>query len=135
MKILLDTHILIWLHRNDEQLSQKAKEIILNPQNEVLYSAISIWEAQIKYLKHPETFHFSGEILDRLSIEANLSCLYVKPAHSIALKTLSYSKDAPKLHNDPFDQILICQAKVENMLFLTHDSLIPYYDEQCIVPV
>ncbi|EEV20114.1 toxin-antitoxin system, toxin component, PIN family [Treponema vincentii ATCC 35580] len=42
MKILLDTHILIWLHRNDEQLSQKAKEIILNPQNEVFYSAISI---------------------------------------------------------------------------------------------
>lgn len=135
MNILLDTHILIWLHQNDGRLSQKAREIIINPQNEVFYSSISIWEAQMKYLKHPEVFSFSGEMLDRLSIEANLSCLYVKPSHSIALKSLSYSKNAPKLHNDPFDQMLICQAKVENMLFLTHDSLIPYYNEHCIVPV
>lgn len=135
MRILLDTHILIWLHRNDERLSQKAREIILNPQNEIFYSSINIWEAQIKSLKHPESFSFSGEILDRLSIEAHLSCLYVKPSHSIALKTLSYSENAPKLHNDPFDQILICQAKVENMYLLTHDSLIPYYNEPCILPV
>ena len=46
MKVLLDTHILIWLHRNDEKLSQKARKIILNPQNEIFYSAINIWEAK-----------------------------------------------------------------------------------------
>ncbi|EMB25052.1 type II toxin-antitoxin system VapC family toxin [Treponema denticola] len=135
MKVLLDTHILIWLHRNDEKLSQKARKIILNPQNEIFYSTINIWEAQLKYLKHPDSFQFSGEHLDKLSLKANLSCLYIKPSHVIALGTLTYSKNAPKLHNDPFDRMLICQAKVENMFLMTHDSLIPYYDEDFIIPV
>lgn len=135
MKILLDTHILIWLHQNDKRLSQKARKIILNPQNDIFYSSINIWEAQLKHLKYPDSFQFSGEHLDKLSLKANLSCLYVKPNHVTALGTLTYSKKAPKIHNDPFDRMLICQAKVENMFLMTHDSLIPYYDENFIISV
>lgn len=135
MKILLDTHILIWLHQNDKRLSQKARKIILNPQNDIFYSSINIWEAQLKHLKYPDSFQFSGEHLDKLSLKANLSCLYVKPNHVTALGTLTYSKKAPKIHNDPFDRMLICQAKVENMFLMTHDALIPYYDENFIISV
>ncbi|WP_253693336.1 MULTISPECIES: type II toxin-antitoxin system VapC family toxin [unclassified Treponema] len=120
MKILLDTHILIWLHQNDKRLSQKARKIILNPQNDIFYSSINIWEAQLKHLKYPDSFQFSGEHLDKLSLKANLSCLYVKPNHVTALGTLTYSKKAPKIHNDPFDRMLICQAKVENMFLMIH---------------
>ena len=54
MKILLDTHILIWLHLNDKRLSEKARQIILDLHNKVFYSSVNIWEAQIKYLKHPK---------------------------------------------------------------------------------
>ena len=53
----------------------------------------------------------------------------------ILLDTLSYSDKASRVHKDPFDRLLICQAKSENMLFLTHDELIPFYNESCIISV
>lgn len=64
MKVLLDTHILIWLILEDKKLSSNAKEIILNPQNEIFYSSVSIWEAQIKHIKHPLEFTLTGELLN-----------------------------------------------------------------------
>ena len=54
--------------------------------------------------------------------------------HVSALETLKRPKDAPK-HNDPFDRIMVAQAKAEGIMFLTHDSLIPYYDEPFIISV
>ena len=53
----------------------------------------------------------------------------------ILLDTLYYSPKAPQTHKDPFDRILICQAKAESMLLMTHDSLIPYYNEPCVLSV
>lgn len=55
MKILLDTHILIWLHTNDSQLSSKARKILLDPLNTIYYSSVNIWEIQTKKLKIPKT--------------------------------------------------------------------------------
>jgi len=135
MKILLDTHILIWLILGDEKLSAKARDIILNPKNEVFYSAVSIWEAQIKHIKHPEEFTLTGEMLNTLSLESSLRCIDLIPKHSFLLNTISYSDEAPRLHKDTFDRILICQAKSENMSFITHDELIPYYKESCVISV
>lgn len=135
MKVLLDTHILIWLILEDKKLSSNAKEIILNPQNEIFYSSVSIWEAQIKHIKHPLEFTLTGELLNSLSLKSNLKCLDLIPEHSFLLGGLSYSDKAPRIHKDPFDRILICQAKAENMLFLTHDELLPYYNESCVFSV
>jgi len=135
MKILLDTHILIWSHTRDSELSEKAWEILLNPENEIFYSSVNVWETQIKYLKHKEEINFSGEELDDFCKVAGLKCLNVESKHCIGLKTLSYSENAPRLHRDPFDKILICQAKTENMFLMTHDSLIPFYNEPCILSV
>lgn len=134
MKILLDTHILIWLHTNDSQLSEKARKIILDPSNIIYYSSINIWEIQMKNLKAPDIFPYSGDVIQELSVQANIRCVPVLPAHALALKTLSYAENAPG-HKDPFDRMLICQAKVENMLLMTHDSLIPNYNESCILVV
>ena len=66
--------------------------------------------------------------------EAGYEMLSVRDEHVCALETLARPEDAPK-HNDPFDRIMVAQAKSEEMLFLTHDSLIPYYNEKCIISV
>ena len=133
MKILLDTHILVWMHTDDTRLTSKVLEYVMSPQNTVYYSSVSIWESEIKHNTHPEDFPFSGRDLDLLSRKANLDCLLMKPEHAFELGSLIYSDKAPQKHKDPFDRLLICQAKVENMLFLTHDCLIPYYNEACVV--
>ena len=135
MRILLDTHILIWFHARDAELSEKAWETLLDSENDIYYSSVNIWETQIKHLKHSDEISFSGEELNDLSKEAGLKCLPVMPNHCIALKTLAYSESAPCSHSDPFDRILICQAKSEGMLLMTHDTLIPYYNEPCVLPV
>lgn len=135
MKVLLDTHILIWTHLDDRNLSQKAREIIQNPQNEIYYSSVSIWEAQIKHLKHPKEFILTGELLNSLCINAGFKCINVCPEHSFLLQSLTYSEKAPREHKDPFDRMLLCQAKAENMCFITHDELIPFYNEDYVISV
>ena len=136
MKILLDTHILIWFHTNGSELSNKAWKILLDPENEIYYSSVNIWETQIKHLKHSKEINFSGDDLNKMSVAAGLKCLNLKPEHCIELKSLVYDeKNAPLPHKDPFDRILICQAKSENMVLMTHDSLIPFYNEPCILSV
>ena len=119
MNVLLDTHILIWTHLDDARLSQKAREIILDPHNEIFYSAVSIWETQIKHIRHPKEFTVDGKLLNSLCVKAEFECLSVRPEHSYLLQTLSYSPNAPREHKDPFDRMLICQAKAENLFFLT----------------
>lgn len=135
MRILLDTHILIWILQDDERLPEKVRDILTDQENELFYSSANIWEVQIKHLKKSEEFTISGELLNDLCLQSGLKCLPVSPDHAIALKTLSYSQNAPRPHKDPFDRILICQAKCEGMSLLTHDSLIPYYNEPCVISV
>ena len=134
MKLLLDTHILIWALNDDPALSETARELILDPDNVVYYSTVSVWEIAIKHAAHPDNVGFTGRELADFCRDAGYLCLDVKDRHVFALETLKYPEDAPR-HNDPFDRMLISQAKAENMTLLTHDSLIPYYDEKCILQV
>ncbi len=82
-----------------------------------------------------DTHILSGELLNTLCIKAGFKCVNVCPEHSFLLQSLSYSEQAPREHKDPFDRMLICQAKSENMNFITHDKLIPFYNEVCIISV
>ena len=134
MNLLLDTHILIWALNEDPALSEKAREIILDSDNAIYYSTVSVWEIAIKHALHPDNVAFTGKELAGFCKEAGCLPLEVRDRHVFALETLSRPADAPR-HNDPFDRMLIAQAKAENMVFLTHDSLIPYYGEQCIMSV
>ncbi len=135
MDLLLDTHILVWAHTNDSRLSEKAKNLITDTQNKIYFSPVSIWEVEIKHNAHPDYFPFSGERLDYLSRAADMIFLPLLSRQIALLGRLHYADNAPRVHKDPFDRILICQAKAENMLFLTHDSLIPFYDEPCVISV
>ena len=83
----------------------------------------------------PDDFPFSSSRLDELCRVSDMIFLPLKSEHIFMLKTLHYSETAKKPHKDPFDRMLICQSKSENMKFLTHDSLIPFYEEDCIIPV
>mgnify|MGYP002803019172 CR=1 FL=1 len=134
MKILLDTHILLWTVSNDERLSEKARKIIENENNEIYYSIISLWEVQLKHLAHPDALTVSAGKLAEYCEESGFQKLSVTEKHIFALADLRRDDDAPP-HKDPFDRILICQASTENMLFVTHDSLIPGYCEPCIIAV
>lgn len=134
MNIILDTHVLIWALNDDPELSKKAVEYILNPANDIYYSTVSIWEVAIKHAIHPDNVTFSGKEFAGYCTEAGYFNLPVYDKHVFAMETLQRPADAPK-HNDPFDRLLIGQAKAENMMFLTHDTLIPYYNEKCVISV
>ena len=130
MKVLLDTHIILWFLTNDSHLSDEAKEIILDERNEIFYSSASVWEVAIKHMKNPKSIRISGSKLSD-------GCQQVGPindSHVSVLETLNRPEGAPP-HNDPFDRIMIAQAKAERLRFVTHDSLLPYYGESCLLIV
>ena len=130
MNILLDTHILLWALTGDSKLPQLANDLISDNNNLVYYSIASIWEIEIKNSigKMP----ISGEDLAKYCKKAGFTLLEIKEPHIFALKSLKRSENAPK-HNDPFDRIMLSQDKTENYKFITHDSLIPYYNEPCVI--
>ena len=134
MNLLLDTHILIWALNEDPRLPKKAKEIILDVNNTIYYSSVSIWEIAIKHANHPESVQFSGKELSRFCQEAGFLPVEMRDKHVFALETLKRPEGAPP-HHDPFDRMLIAQAKAENMSFVTHDTLLPFYEEKCILSV
>lgn len=135
MRILLDTHILIWLHTDRSLLSHKALDILQTAGNDFFYSSLNIWEAELKNSKKSSVCPISGKELLDLSIRSGMICLAIKPEHTLLLSTLRYAEDAPKPHKDPFDKMLICQAKAENMKLMTHDALLPHYNEPCVLYV
>ena len=134
MNILLDTHILIWALNEDPRLPDRAKEMILDEGNAIYYSTVSIWEVAIKHAIHPEDVEFTGKELVGFCQEAGFLPVEMRDRHVFALETITRVEGAPP-HHDPFDRMLIAQAKAENMSFLTHDSMLPYYNENCIIPV
>ena len=134
MKLLLDTHIILWSLMNPEKLSEKALDLLQLDNIEIFYSTASIWEVAIKHMAKPESMLISGSELADMCIQAGYSRLSINDCHVKALETISRPETAPR-HNDPFDRMLIAQAKAENMSFVTHDSLIPYYNESCVISV
>ena len=134
MKLLLDTHILLWTLSDDVQLPEKVRKLLENEENEVYYSLVSLWELQIKFLAHPGQMDFTAkQVADHCS-ESGFYRLPIREEHIFCLQYLKRPESAPA-HKDPFDRLLICQAMEENMLFITHDHLIPDYNEPCIYSV
>jgi len=134
VNLLLDTHILIWALNEDPRLPDKAREFILDESNAVYYSSVSVWEIAIKHAKYPEEVEFTGRELSQFCQEAGYLPVEMREKHVFALETITRAEGAPP-HHDPFDRMLIAQAKAENMSFITHDSMLPYYEEKCIIPV
>ena len=134
MNLLLDTHIAIWALNDDSLLSEKARKLILDPDNTVYYSTVSVWEVLLKHSRRPDSIPFDEKDFSEACREAGFVPLSLADKHILAVHTLSRS-DGTKEHNDPFDRLLLAQAKVENLSFLTHDELISGYAEKCVIPV
>ena len=134
MKLLLDTHVVLWYITEDERLSDEAKAWINNGENEVYYSLVSVWEVAIKHLAKRNKMPLTDEDFVSYAEETGMSFLALEKKHIAMLKTLTL-QEAAKEHHDPFDRILISQAKSENMLLLTHDRLLKGYGEPCVITI
>lgn len=135
MDILLDTRILVWLLTGDQKLPAKVTELTESRANTTFFSSVSMWEIAIKRIVHPDKI--TGIPVEKLMImseDARLNELCLKTQHTYFLETLTRPDDAPP-HKDPFDRILISQAKSERMTFITHDDRLTAYNEPCILYV
>ena len=134
MKFLLDTHIMIWALENNERLPDAAKEILGNDDNAIFYSVVSVWEIAIKHKKNPNSIMMDGKRFSDACSRAGYHMMPLIGRHVYSLETIERAEGAPP-HKDPFDRILIAQAKSEGFKFVTHDKLLSYYGEDCIMLV
>ncbi len=121
MKLLLDTHLLLWAAGEPRRLSKLARALIANPDHELLFSAASLWEVAIKRGLGRDDFKVDARLLRRGLLDNGYSELPILSDHVVATESL------PPLHKDPFDRILVAQATVEGVTLLTTDSLVSQY--------
>ncbi len=121
MRVLLDTHLLLWAVGSSRRLSRAARALILDMENEVFYSAASVWEVAIKSALRRKDFNADPAMLVRAFAQSGFSELPVTAAHAVRVAGL------PAIHRDPFDRLLVAQSLAEPMTFLTNDAtLAPY---------
>ena len=121
MKILVDTHILIWLLSGDSMLSRSAQRILEDERNEIYFSSINIAEIAIKHVKNPLLMPLTPEQVREAALENNLRELDFGSSHAVALASL------PLHHKDPFDRMLIAQAEGSQMKLMSHYDFIAVY--------
>lgn len=121
MRLIADTHAALWLLAEDERLSKRADALLTNPRNEVLLSAAVVWEVAIKRslgkLDAPDGFA-------SLLLDAGACGLAVTVEHADAVSRL------PWHHRDPFDRLLVAQAKLENATLVSTDERLAAYGVQ-----
>ena len=132
MKMLLDTHILLWALFEDDKLGRNSRTLISDMDNVVYYSAASIWEIAIKHRKYPERIPFGADDIIRYCDDAGYFCLNITSVHVAETANLRL-REGTTVNNDPFDRMLIAQAKTEGMPLITRDKVMQYYDEPCIM--
>jgi PIN domain nuclease of toxin-antitoxin system len=121
MKLLLDTHLLLWAAGEPKRLSKQARRLIDNPENELLFSAASLWEVAIKRGLGRKDFKADARLLRRGLLDNGYSELPIISDHVVATESL------PPIHKDPFDRVLVAQATVEGVTLLTIDSVVSQY--------
>jgi PIN domain nuclease of toxin-antitoxin system len=121
MKLLLDTHTLLWAAGSPERLPAEARALIEASENELFFSAASLWEIAIKRRLGREDFQADVRLLRRGLLDNGYSELPIASEHSVAVESL------PPIHKDPFDRILVAQARVEGITLLTADSVVAQY--------
>lgn len=134
MNILLDTHLAIWLLFDDNKLSKKARNFVLNPNNTIFYSVVNTWEVLLKHRQDPNNMLTDVSQFVDACRQSGYLPLNLCDEHVAIVETLSLREGAPE-HKDPFDKLLLAQAKKENFLLLTHDEKLSYYDEPCVIMV
>jgi PIN domain nuclease of toxin-antitoxin system len=125
MKFLLDTHLLIWAA--EDRLSEKAERYILNEENILFFSPASIWEITIKNALGRPDFRIDSGLFRRGLLENGYEELCITSRQAVLVG------DLPPVHKDPFDRMLIAQARSEGIILLTSDSSLAAYGGTIIV--
>ena len=126
MKLLIDTHLLLWAAGNPEKLSEQTRDLLTHRDNLLFFSAASIWEIVIKLRLGRDDFKVNPQRLKKMLIVHGYTELAVTTEHALTVDTL------PLLHKDPFDRMLLAQARSEGMFLLTHDQALSQYKESII---
>jgi len=121
VRLLLDTHLLLWAARPSPQLSSRARRLINDPDNELVVSAASLWEIAIKSALRRPNFRLDASLFRRNLLNNGYDEMAVTGEHAVAVANL------PPLHRDPFDRILIAQSIVEGITLLTSDPRVAQY--------
>jgi PIN domain nuclease of toxin-antitoxin system len=121
VKFLLDTHVLLWAAGQPDRLPAKARRLLGDPRNELVFSAASLWEIAIKKGLGRDDFQVDARLLRRGLLDNGYGELAVTSAHAVAIDGL------PPIHKDPFDRLLVAQALVEGIILLTADPVMAQY--------
>ncbi|MDD5365795.1 MAG: type II toxin-antitoxin system VapC family toxin [Gallionellaceae bacterium] len=121
MKLLLDTHLLLWAAGLPERLSAQARRLIEAADSELFFSAASLWEIAIKRGLGREDFQVDVRLLRRGLLDNGYSELPIGSEHAVAVDSL------PAIHKDPFDRILVAQAMLEGITLITSDTVVAQY--------
>lgn len=121
MKLLLDTHIILWAAAGSDQLSSKAKSLIENPNNQLYFSSASLWEIAIKNKLGRVDFKVDLAVLRRNLLDNGFEEISINSAHAISVEAL------PDIHKDPFDRMLLSQTLVEGVTLVTADNVVAQY--------
>ncbi|HEX3883032.1 MAG TPA: type II toxin-antitoxin system VapC family toxin [Stellaceae bacterium] len=121
MRLLLDTHLLLWAAFSRDRLSETARALILDRENELMFSVVSLWEIAIKAQLGRDDFRVDARLLRRSSLDNGYQELIVTGEHAVMIAQL------PLLHRDPFDRLLIAQSIAEGVTLITADSIVARY--------
>ncbi|MCR4470521.1 MULTISPECIES: type II toxin-antitoxin system VapC family toxin [unclassified Burkholderia] len=121
MKVLLDTHLLLWAAADAAELPSSARSIIQDPAYTLLFSVVSLWEIVIKRGLDRDDFQVDPHLLRRNLLDVGYVELPITSAHVLCVEQL------PAVHRDPFDRLLIAQAISEGVSLLTHDHTVARY--------
>ncbi len=122
MKLLLDTHMLLWAAVWPDLLPKKARELLADEKSNVcFFSPVSVWEVAIKRGRGRPGFDIDARVLRRQVLEGGGMELRITSAHAMAVG------DLPSIHKDPFDRLLLAQAREEGLTLLTADATMAKY--------
>jgi PIN domain nuclease of toxin-antitoxin system len=121
MKLLLDTHLLLWGSIKPERVPVAARSMMEDPAHQLIFSAASLWEIAIKKNLGRADFQVDPALLRRNLLDNDYTELAVTGRHAVAVAGL------PALHKDPFDRMLIAQATADGLLLLTMDPAVARY--------
>lgn len=123
MRLLLDTHTLIWAATRDEKLSGRATELILDSDNELFLSVASVWEMSIKASIGKLILQQPLEQIINEQVQINgIQILDINSAHALGVTSLAWH------HRDPFDRLLIAQCQIEELTILGCDAVMDNYE-------
>lgn len=134
MKVLIDTHIALWAITNNKNLTERAKSVLLDPENDIYVSAASAWEVDMKTKSKKNNLSLSTKRFAELCVQSGYIQSPLKMEHIYGANELVWEGEDDE-HCDPWDRILLVQAMFEGMQFMTHDEKISKFKQNCVILV